>query len=146
MTNFFKHFSLGLQPYFRAKKPAETDYLNQMAPQVRDSLAEYQLKEIERILQLAVPRPSPKLIDLRFEIDLLISRYFVVLFVGKDRRKSARQRATSALTHWANVLTALVLLIGFNLTVTGSIFMLAYLTKSALGIDLLPGHFRGSFK
>ena len=41
------------------------------------------------------------------------------------------------------LLAAVVLLLGFNLALSTSVLMLAYLVKSALGINLMPGHFRG---
>ena len=122
------------------------DLLNDMAPDVRDNLTQSQRVEIERILDLAVPKPAPKLVDLRFDIDLIISRFYIVLFVGKDRRKTDRPQDVSWLTTLSNWVAAMALLIGVNLAVSISLLLLAYLVKSALGINLIPGHFRGFVK
>ena len=123
--------------------PTAATYLAQVDPAVQDSLTPQQRAEVARVIELAIPKPAPKLIDLRFTIDLLISRYFIVLMVGKDRRRAARNVPVSRLTQWGNWAAAVLLLLGFNLALSMSLFMLAYLVKSALGIDLFPGHFRG---
>ncbi|MFQ4136815.1 hypothetical protein PGN35_010890 [Nodosilinea sp. PGN35] len=123
--------------------PTPATYLTQIDPAVGASLNPQQWAELERVMDLAIPKPAPKLVDLRFEVDLLISRYFIVLMVGKDRRRSPRNRPVSRLTQFGNWMAAVVLLLGFNLALSTSVLMAAYLIKSALGIDLLPGHFRG---
>ncbi|PSN18608.1 hypothetical protein C7271_11665 [filamentous cyanobacterium CCP5] len=140
MTRLFKASNLAPSPR-RDRTPATI--LDLMTPSVRESLSEYQLTEMERLIALALPKPAPKIVDLRFDIDLLVSRFYVVLFVGKDRRQSVRQHSVSPLTVIGNWLTAIVLLLGVNLAVSLAVMLLAYLVKSALGINLFPGHFRG---
>ncbi|HZG37084.1 MAG TPA: hypothetical protein VEZ50_00260 [Nodosilinea sp.] len=123
--------------------PTPATYLAQLDPAVQASFTPQQWAEVARVIELAIPKPAPKLIDLRFTIDLLISRYFIVLMVGKDRRRAPRNGPTSRLNQWGNWAAAVVLLLGFNLALSMSLLMLAYLLKAALGIDLLPGHFGG---
>jgi hypothetical protein len=118
-------------------------YLNHLDPDLRANLLPQQLAEIERVIDLAIPKPSAKLVDLRLDIDLLVSRYFIVLMVGKDRRRSLRNAPVSPATQFGNWIAAVVLLLGFNLAISVAVLLLAYLVKSALGIDLTPGHFRG---
>lgn len=117
--------------------------LEYMMPQVRDSLNDHQLIEVERLIGLALPKPTPKLVDLRVEIDLLINRFYIVFLVGKDRRQGTRHYQVSRFTQIGNWLTGILLLAGFNIAITITILLFAYLMKSALGINLLPGHFRG---
>lgn len=123
--------------------PTPATYLAQLDPQVQASLTPEQWAELERVIDLAIPKPAPKLVDLRFEVDLLISRYFIVLMVGKDRRRAPRNASVSRFTQFGNWVAAVLLLLGFNLALSTSVLMAAYLIKSALGINLLPGHFRG---
>ncbi|MBE9141326.1 hypothetical protein IQ254_29740 [Nodosilinea sp. LEGE 07088] len=118
-------------------------FLDQIDPTVQASFTPHQQAEIARVIDLAIAKPTPKLVDLRFEIDLLISRFFIVVMVGKDRRRAPRNLAVSRLTQFGNWLAAVFLIIGFNLALSSSVLMFAYLLKSALGINLLPGHFRG---
>ncbi|MEA5447733.1 hypothetical protein VB780_04075 [Leptolyngbya sp. CCNP1308] len=127
----------------RRPLPTPATYLTQIDPDVQASLTTQQWAELERIIDLAIPKPAPKLVDLRFEVDLLISRYFIVLMVGKDRRRAPRSAPVSRFTQFGNWMAAVILLLGFNLAISTSVLMAAYLIKSALGIDLLPGHFRG---
>lgn len=127
----------------RRSLPHPDAYLAQLHPEIQAGLTPQQRADIERVIALAIPKPAPKLVDLRFTIDLMVSRYFVVLMVGKDRRRAQRDVPVSRLTQFGNWVVAVALLLGFNLALSTSILMLAYLVKSALGINLLPGHFRG---
>ena len=116
-----------------------------MSPVVRSTMSQSQLDEVKRIVTMALPQPSPKLIDLRFELDLLLARYYFVLFVGKDRRKSSRKYSKSKFTLLANKVAAFVLLVGCNLAISASIVLFLYLLKASFGINLLPGHLRELF-
>ena len=82
----------------------------------------------------------PKLIDIRFSVDLVITRFYVVLMVGKDRRDQRRSHAVKGLTKFGNTITAILLLLGANLTISAFIVLSFYLIKSMLGINLMPGH------
>jgi hypothetical protein len=117
------------------------DYIDQMEPLIRESLTGPQLVEIGRLLDKALPKPSPKIVDLRFSINLVLTRYFIVLLVGQDRRKQPRARNVSPLTRLGNLVAAVFLLLSLNVTLSLALLLGVYLVKSALGINLLPGHF-----
>ena len=119
------------------------DILGCMTPAIRDSLNDQQQGEVARLIDLALPKPAPKLVDLRFNVDLIFNRFFIVLFVGQDRRQSKRAYSTSPWTTLGNWIIAIVLLLGLNLAISVTALLLAYLVKSALNIDLTPGHFKG---
>jgi len=129
----------------RSQPRTAASILATMAPDVATSLTPQQRVEVERLVALAVPKPAPKLVDLRWDIDLLVSRFYVVLLVGKDRRQTARDYPVSRLTAVGNWLAAVVLLLGLNVSITLGLGLLAYLGKSALNIDLFPeSHLRGT--
>jgi hypothetical protein len=79
----------------RQRGATAASFINQMDPAVQASFTPHQQAEIARVIDLAIAKPTPKLVDLRFEIDLLISRFFIVLMVGKDRRRAPRNIAVS---------------------------------------------------
>jgi hypothetical protein len=117
------------------------DYIQSMNPDIRDQLNGMQLDEVRRLLGDAIPKPSPKIVDLRFTVDLLISRFYIVLFVGKDKRRKTRKHSImDPFTYVGNLVTVIVLLIGLNLIVSAALVLGVYLLKSALGVDLVPGH------
>ncbi|OLP19840.1 hypothetical protein BST81_03440 [Leptolyngbya sp. 'hensonii'] len=118
------------------------DYIKQMDPNILTQLEPSQLEEIRRLLREAIPRPSPKIVDLRFVVDLLFSRFYIVLFVGKDRRRKLRKPSLlDPITYVGNLVSVIILLIGFNLTVSATLLLVLYLLKSLLGIDFSPEHF-----
>ncbi|MEO1095426.1 MAG: hypothetical protein AAFX01_11060 [Cyanobacteria bacterium J06638_28] len=124
--------------HYAQRKP--DDYLQRLSPGTRAALSLEQVQELKQLLHEAIPKPSPKIVDLRIVLDLLVTRYYIVIWVGKDRRKSPRRHTPTRLARVGNFVTACLLLLALNLTVTGALFMSAYLLKSAAGIDLLPGH------
>jgi hypothetical protein len=115
-------------------------YLERMEGKIYSSFSSEQLTSIRAALESAIPKSSHKIVDLRLNIDLIISRFYIVLFVGKDRRKQRRMYRASGFTKIANIVASLLLLIGINLTISLLIFLVAYLLKSALGINLFAGH------
>lgn len=84
------------------------------------------------------PKRRPKLIDLRFVVDLVLARYYVVLLVGRDQR--AKPRRVDGINRVVDVSVAVFLLLGLNILVTSILVLVAYLLKSAVGINLFPGH------
>lgn len=125
------------KPY--GERTAE-DYLQYMEPNVLSGLNARQVGEFKRLLELAIPKPAPKIVDLRIALDLIITKYYIVVFVGKDRRKQPRRYSVTPVTRVGNTIVACLLLLALNLGVTVSLFLAAYLMKSAAGINLLPGH------
>ncbi|MGL4618377.1 hypothetical protein [Chroococcidiopsis sp.] len=131
-------------PNYRTRNPEY--YLQQVEPNILASFTTEQLQAIVNILTLAIPQPSPKIVDFRFNIDLLFSRFYLVLFVGKDRRKRKRQYIPERLARIGNAIAVVILLLGANLVISGVILLFAYLFKSAVGIDFFPGHISDSVK
>ena len=116
-------------------------HLSKLSTSMRDSLTSEQLDAFSLILKDAIPKPSPKIVDLRFSIDLIIARYYFVLFVGRDRRKNQRSYQTDPFTKIGNAIAVIVILLAVNLTISGTLVLVGYLFKSMVGIDLFPGHF-----
>jgi hypothetical protein len=115
-------------------------YLQRIDTEVHDSLSPEQLAAVRMALESAIPKPSPKIVDLRVNVDLIVSRFYVVLFVGKDRRKQRRSYMSQGFTKFANWVAAIMMLMGLNLAISLFVFLVAYLIKSSLGINLFSGH------
>ncbi|NMF57038.1 hypothetical protein [Pseudanabaena yagii] len=115
-------------------------YMHQIPDQILDKLNEQEREGIKSVIQSAIPRPSPKIIDLRFIVDLIFLRYFVVLLIGRDMRKQQRQYQVNGITKVANIVMAVVLIIAMSLLISSVTILIIYLIKSSLGIDLFPGH------
>lgn len=115
-------------------------YIKQIKPNILASFKTDQIDEIQRILTQAIPKPSPKIVDLRFTVDLILSRFYIVLFVGKERRIGRRSHPVTRVTKLGNIVAAFILLLCLNLLISTFIFLLLYLLKSALGINLFEGH------
>jgi hypothetical protein len=116
-------------------------YLSKLEPDLTENLSSAQLQAFRNLLNEAISKPSPKIVDLRFVVDLIVTQFYVVLFVGKDRRKNQRRYVPKGIARLGNAITVTVLLLGANLFISALIILVVYLLKSAVGVDLLPGHF-----
>ncbi|WP_242018360.1 hypothetical protein [Pseudanabaena sp. FACHB-1998] len=115
-------------------------YMYQIPSPTLDKLNEEDWERIKSVVNAAIPKPSPKIIDLRFVVDLIFTRYFVVLLIGKDNRKQQRQYKVNGVTKVANIIAAILLIIAMSLLISAITIFILYLIKSALGIDLFQGH------
>jgi len=121
-------------------------YLEKIDPYILKSFNPEQLQAITDVLNKAIPKPSPKIVDFKFIVDLVFSRFYIVLIVGKDIRKTQRQYEVHRITKIGNLIAAAILLLGINLVITALILLFAYLFKSAIGINLFPGHIAETLK
>jgi hypothetical protein len=115
-------------------------------PEVLDSITPEQWTAIEKYVFNKKGKKQPKLVDIRFVIDLVLTRFYVVLLVGKDRRTQSRNYSLSKLIKLGNIVTALLLLLAANLMISACIVLVLYLTKSAFGYDFFSGHINESLK
>ncbi len=120
-------------------------YIEKIEPEILASFTPKQLQAIADVIEQAIPQPSPKIVDFRVTVDFIISRFYIVLFVGKDRRKQQRQDVTKG-GAIANAIAAIVILVGANLVISAFILLFAYLFKSAIGINFFPAHISETVK
>jgi hypothetical protein len=117
-----------------------------ISPEILDSLTPEQWTAIEKYVFNKKGEKQPKLVDIRFVIDLVITRFYIVLLVGKDQRTQARSYPLSKFLKLGNIVAATLLLLGTNLVISACIVLVLYLTKAALGYDFLPGHINETLK
>jgi hypothetical protein len=125
------------------EKPTASDIplsQNISASSILSNITPEQWVAIEKIVLERRAKTNPKLIDIRFVVDVVFTRFFVVLMVGKDRRDRTRNHPVTGLTKLGNTFAAVLLLLGANLVISAFILLTLYLTKSALGMDFMPGH------
>lgn len=127
----------------------DVDYYMERIPEtIVKKLSEEERTKLKGLIASTLPQPAPKLIDLRFEINLIVARYFFVLFVGNDRyaklytnqrisQDSQQYRRTSAWRRFAHRLTAVLLFLIINLMTSVCIIAFAYLTARFLGFHPL---------
>lgn len=124
---------------YRSRTP--DDYLARLAPEVDATLTAHQRQAFREVLAEAIPRPAPKIVDLRFTVDFLMARFYINLQVGSDRRRQKRRYLSEQTARIGNLIAALTLLVSTNLVISAAIVLVLYLVKSLIGFDLMPGHF-----
>lgn len=141
MLNRIKWQRIYKQSPAQARGPRTVDgILALLEPNVARALSTQQWQEVRRIVQVAVGRPAPKIVDLNFTVDLLISRFYFRLLVGEDTRHENRKQSSGS--RLGNLVAAITLIVALNVLVSISAIVVGYLIKSAIGIDLMPGHWR----
>jgi len=81
-------------------------------------------------------------VDLRLYIPLLFRGYYLVLFAGRDRRKSTLELNSLRLRRSMRGVIRLLTIVSTSLLsflLASALFWSAYKVKTALGIDLIPG-------
>ncbi|MBD2187207.1 hypothetical protein [Pseudanabaena mucicola] len=115
-------------------------YMHQIPLETLEKLSNDERDQLKSIFRNALPNTTPKIIDLRFVVDLVFTRYFVVLMIGKDRRKQQRHYEVNGVTRIANIIGAVLLIMAMSLLISAVTFLLLYLLKSSVGIDIFSGH------
>lgn len=109
--------------------------LHRIPEEVRASLTREQWAAIRSAIYRSRPGQGHA-VDLRFTVPLGVLRGYVVLQMGRDRRKGGREDARPALP-WplrvANFVAAVLLLCSLS----ALLFGILYVVKSMLGINLL---------
>lgn len=129
---------------YRSKTPSY--YLEKIDDDILASFNQEQLEAVTSVLNQAIPKPAPKIVDFRFAVDLVFERFYVVLFVGKELRQKQRQHTPQGIARVGNVIAAAIILIVTNLVISGVILLFAYLLKSAVGINFFPAHISETVK
>jgi hypothetical protein len=132
----------------RRPKPPSSDPLSDpmIDPEILNNITPEQWTAIEKYVFSGKGKKQPKLVDIRFVIDLVLTRFYIVLLVGKDRRTQPRSYPLSRLMKLGNIVAAVLLLLAANLMISACIVLVLYLIKSALGYDFLPGHINENLK
>lgn len=116
------------------------EYLHLIDSKILDSFSPEQKTEILFLIKKLTSAPAPKLVDLRFSIDLLITRYFVVILLGKDRRNRQRKYIPNTVSKVGNIAMVILILVSLNIFVIGVVLLALYLVKSAVGINFFSDH------
>lgn len=115
--------------------PAIINLLDRMPESVKTSFSEVQLSHLRNAVSSR--QWGNHKIDFRGTFPFLRFRYYYVLIAGKNQRSLTREEI--ARSRFVNALL-LAAFLSFS-AILG--LLLLYLAKSALGIDLLPGHSLG---
>lgn len=106
-----------------------------------EPLTTAQLDQIHRVL-VASERSQQHSVDLRLYLPAVYRSYYILLFAGRDRRKSSIELNRLRLfrtSHFAlRAITIFTLILG-SFVFASLAFWGLYRLKSALGIDLVPG-------
>ena len=121
----------------RIKRDAEY-YFQNIDTDIRNSLTTKQEWEIKKALNNALGRPTRKIVDVRFTIPLIFSRFFFVLFIGRDLRRQKRTYDLPGEVRTANIIFGSFILACMISFAAVTLFMLLYLLKSAMGINIFP--------
>lgn len=120
--------------------PFTNNVINSIPVNMRETFSDEQLDALQQALAKVHSR-SRHLLDVRVQISLYWTRYYIVFLLGRDMRShvqeillNRRQRSSRAAQIGFIALAGWFLIAGIS--VTG--FIVLYLLKSALGIDIFP--------
>ena len=126
-------------PQFKASESSSQYYYEQINSAVESSLSYEQKEEIKRILKQAVKVPSKKIVSTEITF-WFFRRFYIVFYLGFDRRRNRRKFEGGAVAFSLHILLKIfiyILLWGATAVV---VFFVVYYTKLVLGIDIYPEH------
>lgn len=119
--------------------------INKIDPQIRRSLSKEQLDEIKSAIAAGTPFKK-HLLDIRGVIPLFFSRFYFVLLMGRDKRTKTKKIELNRRTK-SDILASILFSIFIIVPFLSLAFIILYLTKIDLGIDLFSGfHLNDLFK
>jgi hypothetical protein len=77
-----------------------------------------------------------KLVNFHLDINLLLGKFYLAVYIGKDRRTQKRKYIPRGVERVGNIIIALTLLMGFSTLLTIVVFLALYFIKSYIGINL----------
>ncbi len=111
-------------------------YLERIPASVKQSWGTDQHQAVEEAFRLVMPKPSPKIVDLRITLNLLFSKFYIVLLMGKEKRSNKRKYVPQGFSRIGNWIAGFTILITINLAISLVIFMAMYYLKCSLGINI----------
>ena len=112
--------------------PAVRSLLNRMPNDVQDSFTEDQLAHLK--VAIGARQWGKHTVDCRGVVKLFKYRYYFVVLAGRNRRElSEKEKKIAAVSHAITVSL-------FSFFVISLLLLVAYLVKSALGIDIFSDY------
>ncbi len=119
--------------------------INKIDPQIKRSLTKEQLDEIKSAIAAGTPLKK-HLLDIRGVIPLFFSRFYFVLLMGRDKRTKTKKTELNRRTE-SDILASILFTIFIVIPFLSLAFIILYLTKTELGMDLFLGfHLKDIFK
>ncbi len=116
---------------------AFTDFvLNKISPEVRNSLTEKQLNEIENAIAAGSPLKKHP-IDIRGIISLFFAKFYFVFLLGRDKRTNTRS-VEKGRRKEGDFFASIFFFLFFTFPLILLFFAVIYITKSEFGIDIFP--------
>ena len=115
--------------------------LSRIPPEIRESLSDQQYFAVRAAL-IAREQRSRHSVDIRFSVPLFFRSYYIVLFAGRDRRKS-RDRLEA--NRWNSIPEAIRMSFYYlasamlSMSLLLLVFLGLYMVKRLMGIDVIPG-------
>jgi len=127
--------------------PYTDSVINHMPDEIRASFSTQQIQALQQALSKS-HQQSRHLLDVRMLIPLYWTRFYLVIFMGRDRRSHVQdilihRRQSSSRTAQIGFIALAAWFLITGLAVSG--FITFYLIKSALGIDIFPDKHLGDF-
>jgi hypothetical protein len=120
----------------KSKEDSINTYLRRIPESIRKSWSMEYRQEVEEIIKFIIPRSAPKIVDIKFNVNLGVSKFYIVLLMGIDRRNQNRQNVPKGFSKIGNWIAGILILMVFNLAISLVVFMAVYYIKSSLGINL----------
>jgi hypothetical protein len=111
-----------------------THFFSRLDPDIAEGLTPRQRNAITEALRQSGPREHS--VDLRWTLNMLFDRFYIVILAGRDLRRQQSESARRARADARKVTQSLLILLAFTIPAILVLAVLLYGVKCMLGINI----------
>lgn len=125
--------SLGLPPI------SEDFIFSKINPLIEESMNNEQKRESKRLINLALPRQTKKVIEINICF-WFFKLFYITFYLGHEKRDKSRQFNKNFIWELLVMFISSIFVLSVALSLVFAIFLALYYIKSLIGVDLFDGH------
>ena len=117
----------------------ENFIFSKINPLIEESMNNEQKRESKRLIKLALPRQTKKVIEVNICFWFL-RLFYITFYLGHEKRDKSRQFDKNFIWEVLVMFISSIFVLSVALSLVFAIFLALYYIKSLIGVDLFDGH------
>ena len=118
---------------------SEDFIFSKINPLIEESMNNEQKRESKRLINLALPRQTKKVIDINI-CCWFFKLFYITFYLGHEKRDKSRQFNKNFIWELFLMVISSIFVLSVALSLVFAIFLALYYIKSLIGVDLFDGH------
>ena len=118
---------------------SEDFIFSKINPLIEESMNNEQKRESKRLINLALPRQTKKVIEINICF-WFYKLFYITFYLGHEKRDKSRQFNKNFIWELFLMIISSIFVLSVALSLVFAIFLALYYIKSLIGVDLFDGH------